>query len=241
MLYDEDTEVFINGVLAFSVKGFSKKYREVSISSEARKTLKKGDNILAVHCWNDGGGQAIDVGLVIPSKNDPPKETFIPDFVDVFKKTGVQIVHLAEFHNHLGPKRHNAEDSLRLLKAMHDECARLSNENFLLLPGEEPNVHLGGHWISFFPRPVMWVLKRAANKPFIEDHPEYGRVYHLGSSQDVLKKYGNDMNGTAAATDIAVKTLGFRGQYLTAVADIQVAATKKALKTVMQQNKLVMW
>ena len=186
LLYDEDTEVFINGVLAFSVKGFSKKYREVSISSEARKTLKKGDNILAVHCWNDGGGQAIDVGLVIPSKNDPPKETFIPDFVDVFKKTGVQIVHLAEFHNHLGPKRHNAEDSLRLLKAMHDECARLSNENFLLLPGEEPNVHLGGHWISFFPRPVMWVLKRAANKPFIQDHPEYGRVYHLGSSQDVL-------------------------------------------------------
>ena len=37
-----------------------------------------------------------------------------------------------------------------MLKAMHDECARLSDDEFLLLPGEEPNVHLGGHWISFF-------------------------------------------------------------------------------------------
>ena len=187
LLYDEDTEVYLNGVLAFSVKGFSKKYREVSISPEARKTLKKGDNLLAVHCWNDGGGQAIDVGLVMPMKTDHPKETFKPDFVDVFKKAGVEIVHLAEFHNRLGPKRRDPEESLPLLKAMHDECARLSENDFLLLPGEEPNVHLGGHWISFFPRPVMWVLKRSKGKPFIEEHPEYGRIYHLGSSDDVLK------------------------------------------------------
>ena len=187
LLYDEDTEVYLNGVLAFSVKGFSKEYREVSISPEARKTLKKGDNLMAVHCWNDGGGQAIDVGLVISTQKDQPKETFMPDFVDVFKKAGVEIVHLAEFHNHLGPKRRDPEESLPLLKAMHDECARLSEDDFLLLPGEEPNVHLGGHWISFFPRPVMWVLKRSKGKPFIEEHPEYGRIYHLGSSDDVLK------------------------------------------------------
>ena len=158
LLYDEDTEVYLNGVLAFSVKGFSKEYREVSISPEARKTLKKGDNLMAVHCWNDGGGQAIDVGLVISTQKDQPKETFMPDFVDVFKKAGVEIVHLAEFHNHLGPKRRDPEESLPLLKAMHDECARLSEDDFLLLPGEEPNVHLGGHWISFFPRPVLSLI-----------------------------------------------------------------------------------
>ena len=132
-------------------------------------------------------GQAIDVGLVISEKTENPEETFMPDFVDVFKKAGVEVVHLAEFHNHLGPKRHNPEVSLPLLKAFHDECARLSDDDFLLLPGEEPNVHLGGHWISFFPRPVMWVLKRARGKPFIEEHPKYGRIYHLGSSEDVLK------------------------------------------------------
>jgi hypothetical protein len=74
-----------------------------------------------------------------------------------------------------------------LLETLHDECARLSDEKFLLLPGEEPNVHLGGHWISFFPRPVMWVLNRAKGKPFVEKHPKFGRVYHVGSPEDVLK------------------------------------------------------
>ena len=110
-----------------------------------------------------------------------------PDFVDVFKNSGIEIVHLAEFHNRLGPSRRDPVKSLPLLKAMHDECARLSDDDFLLLPGEEPNVHLGGHWISFFPRPVMWVLKRSKGKLFIEEHPDFGRIYHLGSPEDVLK------------------------------------------------------
>ena len=110
-----------------------------------------------------------------------------PDFVDVFKKSGIQIVHLAEFHNRLGRLRRDPVKALPLLKTLHEECARLSDDGFLLLPGEEPNVHLGGHWISFFPRPVMWVLNRSKDKPFTEEHPRFGRVYHIGSSEDVLK------------------------------------------------------
>ncbi len=187
LLYDEDTEVYLNGVLACSVKGFSKKYREVSISPEARETLKQGDNLMAVHCWNDGGGQAIDVGLVRVAKSDHAKETLNPEFVGVFKRAGVDIVHLAEFHNRLGRDRRDPDKTLPLLKLLHDECERLSDDDFLLLPGEEPNAHLGGHWISFFPRPVMWVLGRARDEPFIEEHPKYGRVYHVGSSEEVLK------------------------------------------------------
>ena len=110
-----------------------------------------------------------------------------PDFVDVFKKSGIQIVHLAEFHNRLGRSRRDPVKALPLLKTLHEECARLSDDGFLLLPGEEPNVHLGGHWISFFPRPVMWVLNRSKDKPFTEEHPRFGRVYHIGSPEDILK------------------------------------------------------
>ena len=110
-----------------------------------------------------------------------------PDFVDVFKKSGIQIVHLAEFHNRLGRLRRDPVKALPLLKTLHEECARLSGDGFLLLPGEEPNVHLGGHWISFFPRPVMWVLNRSKDKPFTEEHPQFGRVYHVGSPEDILK------------------------------------------------------
>ena len=125
--------------------------------------------------------------LAKESSDGVPKAVRRPEFVDVFKNAGIQIVHLAEFHNRLGPARRDHRKTLPLLKAMHDECARLSDGELLLLPGEEPNVHLGGHWISFFPRPVMWVLKRAKGKPFIEEHPKYGRVYHVGSAKEVLK------------------------------------------------------
>lgn len=115
-----------------------------------------------------------------------PDELKSPDLLRTFKARGIEIVHLAEFHNGETP-RMPADRRLLQLKTMHEECARLSDGEFLLLPGEEPNVHLGGHWLSFFPKPVYWVLNRAAGKPFVEDVPGYGKVYHVGSPADVLK------------------------------------------------------
>ncbi|HUR56236.1 MAG TPA: hypothetical protein VM029_00900, partial [Opitutaceae bacterium] len=109
-----------------------------------------------------------------------------PGFVRTFKARGIDIVHLAEFHVG-GTPRLAAKERLAQLKTLHDECARLSDASLLVLPGEEPNVHLGGHWLSFFPRPVYWVLNRAAGKPFTEEAPGYGTVYHVGSAGDVLQ------------------------------------------------------
>lgn len=104
--HDEDAEVYLNGVLAASATGFSTEYRDLPISPEALRTLRKGTNVIAVHCQNDGGGQAIDVGLVIIQESPdgvPPKRQS-PGFVEVFKRLGVDIVHLAEFHNGRTPK-----------------------------------------------------------------------------------------------------------------------------------------
>jgi hypothetical protein len=63
----------------------------------------------------------------------------------------------------------------------------LSDDQLLLLPGEEANVHLGGHWLSLFPKPVYWVLNRPSDKPFAEQVEGYGTVYHVGGADDVLR------------------------------------------------------
>ena len=64
MHHDEDTEVYIDGVLATQVSGYVSDYEAVRIKTKGRETLKPGKHIMAVHCKQTGGGQYIDVGLV---------------------------------------------------------------------------------------------------------------------------------------------------------------------------------
>ena len=63
-LHDEDAEIYLNGVLAATVKGHTGSYDELPIAPEARATLKPGKNQIAIHCHQTGGGQSIDAGLI---------------------------------------------------------------------------------------------------------------------------------------------------------------------------------
>jgi hypothetical protein len=60
---DEDAHIFINGVLAAEIVGYSNGYFRFPISPQAVATLKPTGNILAVHCQQTRGGQYIDVGI----------------------------------------------------------------------------------------------------------------------------------------------------------------------------------
>jgi hypothetical protein len=123
-----------------------------------------------------------------------PRST--PDFVRMFKDMGVEIVHLAEFHGDGHPQD---PGPLRLpeMRAMFDECERLSDEEILFLPGEEANAGLGrarpgkdsGHWMYLFPKPVYLTMTRSPAQPFMEDHPPFGRVYHVGDGADMLRLF----------------------------------------------------
>jgi len=109
-----------------------------------------------------------------------------PDFMKVFRATGINIVHLAEFHYTAHPKGPDAQ-RLKELKALHDMCRQFSKNGFLLLPGEEPNEFYGGHWLSFFPKPVYWIMSRKPDAPFVEIDPQYGKVYRIGNKEEMLK------------------------------------------------------
>lgn len=62
--HDEDAEVYINGELAASLKGYTSSYALVPVSEKAAAILKKEKSIIiAVHCHQTNGGQYIDVGI----------------------------------------------------------------------------------------------------------------------------------------------------------------------------------
>ncbi|PSL34495.1 hypothetical protein CLV42_10266 [Chitinophaga ginsengisoli] len=109
-----------------------------------------------------------------------------PEFVKVFRNLGVDIVHLAEFHYTADPKGPD-EKRLPQLKALFELCEKQSDNKFLLLPGEEPNEFFGGHWLDFFPRPVYWVMSHKPGQSYVEERPGYGKVYHIGNKEEMLR------------------------------------------------------
>ncbi len=61
--HDEDVVIYLNGQKVQERKGHTQHYVTVPLSPEARKALRSGRNVVAVHCRQTGGGQNIDVGI----------------------------------------------------------------------------------------------------------------------------------------------------------------------------------
>ncbi|RXG31955.1 CehA/McbA family metallohydrolase domain-containing protein [Leeuwenhoekiella marinoflava] len=137
----------------------------------------EGYQTLASHFHNEFIMNVVMKDSLVPEK---------PEFVTVLKDLGVDIVHLGEFHYTAHPKGPD-DTRLKELDALFKECERLSDNNFLLLPGEEPNEFLGGHWMAFFPKPVYWIMSRDAESPFLENNSQYGKIYRIGNKEEMQK------------------------------------------------------
>jgi hypothetical protein len=64
--HDEDAEVYVNGVRALAVTGYTLSYEYAFMSKAAQSAIvSNGPNTLAVHCHQTTGGQYIDAGLSV--------------------------------------------------------------------------------------------------------------------------------------------------------------------------------
>jgi hypothetical protein len=123
-----------------------------------------------------------------------------PPWVAVFRALGVNILYLADFHDDSHP---SDPGPLRFAeqKVYFEGSQRVSDKDFLVIPAEEPDAYIGGHWYLMTPKPVYYTHtlgphepkagpspgnSRPEGQPFEEDLPEYGHVYHLGSGEDIL-------------------------------------------------------
>lgn len=111
---------------------------------------------------------------------------WVPPFKPVLKDMGVDAVVLADFHGDGHPKDPGA---LRLqeLDNYFKACKAQSDTKFLLIPSEEANVHLGGHWDVIFPKPVYWIMSRAEGQSVRTEDAEYGTVYRARDPRDLLE------------------------------------------------------
>ncbi|MDR2463448.1 MAG: glycoside hydrolase family 2 [Verrucomicrobiales bacterium] len=68
--HDDGADVFINGVHAYGNGGVQNAYEYRGLKASARAAVADGENIIAIRCWNKGGGQHIDAGLCVREPRD---------------------------------------------------------------------------------------------------------------------------------------------------------------------------
>ncbi len=135
-----------------------------------------------------------------------------PSFMKVFENAGIDIVHLAEFHYTAHPKGPD-EQRLKELQTLFEQCRRLSSDTFLLLPGEEPNEFLGGHWLELFPKPVYWIMARKEGQPFITQDAVYGTVYRVANAAEMLELLNKEKGLAWTAHSRTKGSTGFPDMY----------------------------
>ena len=80
--HDEDTLVYINGLLAGHAEWYNTDFDTIPVAAAAAATVKPGPNTIAVHCRQTYGGQYVDVGLVAVVEDRWPREKAAEWFAD---------------------------------------------------------------------------------------------------------------------------------------------------------------
>ena len=109
----------------------------------------------------------------------------LPD-LDVVKSAGINIFAPIDGSGlGFGTPR---EDRLKTLADYYEAARRHSDKNFLIMPNEEGAAGgLGGHNDLLISKPLYWLQTRKEGQPLVADHPTYGKVYNIGSPEDMME------------------------------------------------------
>jgi len=120
-------------------------------------------------------------------------ENTLPDF-EVVKAAGINIFGPIDGGSvgYVVPGGTAPVDRLQML-ADYYQAARLhSDEDFVVMPNEEivggpASQYLGGHNDILLSHPVYWVPARTNGQALVENHPKYGKVYHVATAADFME------------------------------------------------------
>jgi hypothetical protein len=129
-----------------------------------------GYRVMGSHYHTDVGRTLMAGGSV---------DTRLQDF-EVLRSAGIDIA---------GPvDRPREATQLQEQRWLFEGAARHSDDAFVVMPQMENSNLLGGHWDLLFSHPVHYedVDERGPGTPLVREDPEYGRVYTIGSVEDML-------------------------------------------------------
>lgn len=109
---------------------------------------------------------------------------WVPPFKPEMEKTGIDAAMIMDFHID-GHPSDPGETRLREIAQYYQVCRELSDKSFLLIPAEEANYLLGGHWSVTFPKQVNWIMGRKPDDPFLANDPRHGAVYRVGDPGEI--------------------------------------------------------
>jgi hypothetical protein len=107
-----------------------------------------------------------------------------PPFKRAMKAIGIDAALIFDFHGD-GHPNEVTDVRVKELFDFYRACRAQSDQNFLLLPGEEANTFLGGHWGLVFPKPTYWYMHRKPGEAFRSVDAKYGTVYRVNDAKEV--------------------------------------------------------
>jgi hypothetical protein len=114
-------------------------------------------------------------------------DTEIPD-LEGLKSVGINIVSPVDnVGTGGGAGNRSAADTLKMIASSAAGARQHSDKDFLVMPDEEfYGSVFGGHTDLLFSHPVFWTYGRADGQPLVENDAKYGKVYHIGSADDLF-------------------------------------------------------